>query len=169
MNGTSASTATTQSFFRIHRAYVDTCGAYATSTSGSHAGNITIRTVSAGATHIYLPIADVPTGQSEVARYTVPAGCTAYLVHAFFSVDANKTATFWLMRRLSSNTVAAPFGAKRILETFDGIKTPFAREWEAPIKLDSGTDIWVAVKGEGSGTSVSASFDLIEMDNDFSH
>lgn len=169
MNGASASTATTQSFFRVHRAYVATSGSYATSTSGSHAGNITIRTVSAGAAHIYMPIADVPTGQSEVARYTVPAGCTAYLVHAFFSVDSTKSATFYMMRRLSATTVSAPYGVKRILETFDGIANSISREWEAPIKLDEGTDIWIAVKAAGVGTNVSASFDLIEMDNDFTH
>lgn len=168
MNGTSASTATTQTFMRVHRAYVATCGAYASSTTGSHSGNITIRVAGAGAIQIYLPIADVQVGQSQVARYTVPAGCTAYLVHAFFSVDSNKSATFWMMRRFNADTVTEPFGTKRVIDTFDGINQPFSRQWEAPIKLDEKTDIWVAAKAAGTGTNASAAFDLIEYSNDFS-
>ena len=160
MAGTSASTATTQTFLRVHRAYVATSGAYNTTTAGPHAGNITIRVASAGAIQIYLDATDVPVGQSEVARYTIPAGYCGYLMHFMFSVDSLKTATLWIMRRSSADTVAAPFSAKRVIDTYNGIAAPFERNWTVPVKLEEKTDIWVAAKGAATGTDITASFDI---------
>jgi len=165
MNGTTASTATTQTFLRVHRAYVATCGTYCDTDTGPHTGNITIRVASAGAIQIYLASADVTVGQSEVARYTIPAGYTGYMLHSFFSVDSLKTATFWLMRRPNANTIAAPFSSKRIIDTFDGISAPFDRNWSIPVKLDEKTDVWVAVKAAATATDVCASFDIILVKN----
>jgi len=165
MAGLSASTATTNSFIRVHRAYIATSGSYATTSTGSHAGNITIRLASAGATQIYLRASASQVGQSFVSRYTIPANKTGYLMHAFCSVDSNKSGTFWLWRRLSADVTSAPFGAKRAIDIFDGIKQPFERTWTTPIKLEEKTDIWFSLISAGADTNASAAFDILLVDN----
>ena len=161
MAGLSASTATTQTFLRVERAYVLTAGRYAKTTAGSHIGTITIRTKTAGATHIYIPVTPAAFGQSLVARYTIPAGYTGYLIEAFFSVDSLKTADFTIFRRTNADAVTAPYGTMRAIETFNGIDTPFPRSWDVPIKLEEKTDIWVSCIAAAGSTDVSASFDLL--------
>jgi len=165
MAGLSASTATTQTFLRIHRAYVATCGTYGSTTAGSHIGNITIRTSGGGATHIYLNAATAPVGQSLVARYTIPAGKTGYLTHANFTAAGNKLSDFYLWRRFNADTVAAPYGVKRIIETFNGVSSYLSREWHIPIRLPEKTDIWGSVLGAGTGSNASVAFDIVMCDN----
>jgi hypothetical protein len=165
MAGLSASTATTQKFIRIHRAYVATCGTYGSTTAGPHIGNITIRTASAGATHIYLNAATAPVGQSLVARYTIPAGKTGYLIHANFTAAGNKQSDFYLWRRFNADTTAAPYGIKRIIETFNGITSYLDRDWHIPIRLPEKTDVWGSVIGAGTLSNASVSFDILMCDN----
>jgi hypothetical protein len=166
MNGLSATTATTTEFIRVHRAYVATSGIYADTDTGSHDGNITVRLESAGATQIYLNSATAPVGQSLVARYTIPAGKTGYLTHASFSSAGNKAADFYMWRRFNADTVAAPYGVKRIIETFNGVAESLDRSWDVPIKLPEKTDIWASAVGAGTGTNSSVAFDIILVDND---
>ena len=165
MNGTSASTATTQTFLRVHRAYVVTSGAYGKTTTGPHVGNITIRTSGAGATHIYLNAATAPVGQSLVARYTIPSGKTGYLVHANFTAAGNKQSNFYLWKRENADIVTAPFSPKRIIETFSGVISFLPRQWHIPIRLPEKTDIWASVIGDGTGSSASVAFDIVMADN----
>lgn len=165
MNGLSASTATTQTFIRVHRAYVATSGTYGTTTAGSHIGNITIRVESAGAIQIYLPASPAPVGQSNVARYTIPAGKTGYLIHATFQAAGNKASDFFLFRRFNADTVSAPYGVKRLIEYFSGLTYHLTRSWDVPIKLPEKTDVWASVIGAGSGTNAAVTFDLILVDN----
>ena len=160
MNGTSASTATTQTFLRIERAYVLTSGRYAKSDAGSHVGTITIRTSGAGAIHLYIPITPA-LGQSLSAKFTIPTGYTGYMHHAFFTVDSLKTADFYLFRRTNADAIAAPYGAQRVIETFNGVSRPFSRTWDVPIKLTEKTDIWVSCIAASAATNVSASFDIL--------
>jgi hypothetical protein len=75
MNGTTAVT-TTQSFLRVNRAYVATCGS-----SGSNEGTITI----ANATPTTLASIAATAGISEQCIYTVPAGYTAYITRYMLS------------------------------------------------------------------------------------
>jgi len=167
MAGASASTATSESYIRIHRAYVATAGTYAATNAGGNAGVITIRTSSAGQTHIQLLTTVTGLGQSLVTRYTIPSGKTGYLIHAAFSNAAvvNKSSDFYLFRRENGDDSTAPVSSKRIIETFNGISSYFDREWTVPIKLPEKTDIWVAAIGEGSGTNSSATFDMIMTNN----
>lgn len=167
MNGTDPTTATSESYIRIDRAYVATSGDYNQTATGPAQGVITIRTSSAGATHIELSATPVSLGQSLVARYTIPAGRTGYLFHAAFTTDSNsgKTADFFLWRRENADTVAAPYSPKRIIETFNGV-TSFQRSWDVPIKLPEKTDIWVSTVGSGAGTNSSASFDILMATSD---
>jgi len=166
MNGTSASTATTQTFIRVHRAYVATSGTYATTTAGSHIGNLTIRISSGGATQIYMPASPAPVGQSNVARYTIPAGKTGYLIHVTFQASGNKASDFYLWRRFNADTVSAPYGVKRLIEYFSGVVDHLGRDWDVPVKLPEKTDIWASALGAGAGTNGICTFDLILVDNE---
>jgi len=165
MAGLSASTATTQKFNRIHRAYVATCGTYGSTTAGPNIGNITIRTESAGATHIYVSAATAPTGQSLVSRYTIPANKTGYLTHANFTAAGNKLSDFYLFKRENADTVVAPFSAKRVIETFNGVGSYLARQWHIPIRLPEKTDIWGSVIGAGTASDASVAFDILLANN----
>jgi len=166
MAGLSASTATTAKFIRVHRAYVATSGTYGTTTAGSHIGNITIRVESAGAVQIYLPASPAPVGQSNVARYTIPAGKTGYLIHATFQASGNKPSDFYLWRRNGSDTVSAPYTPKRLIEYYSGVSDSIPRSWDVPIKLTEKTDIWASAVGTGAGTNGIVTFDLILVGND---
>lgn len=166
MNGTAATTATTQTFLRVHRAYVATCGTYNSTTAGPNIGNITIRTKTAGATHIYLAAAVSPVGQSFAARYTIPAGWTGYLNDAKFTATAVKASDFYLIRRENADTVAAPFSAKRLIDVYYGVIAFFHREWKVPLKLPEKTDIWASVIGAGTGSDASVAFDILLVKNE---
>jgi len=165
MAGLSASTATTQKFIRIHRAYVATSGTYASTTAGSHIGNITIRTSGAGAAHIYMNAATAPVGQSLCARYTIPANKTGYLVHANFTAAGNKLSDFYLFKRENADTTTAPYGVKKVIETFNGVSSYLPREWHIPIRLPEKTDVWAAVIGAGTGSNASVAFDILMCEN----
>ena len=69
--GASASTATTNTYLRVHRAYVRLVGS-----GEDNAGNIVIEAVTGGTTQAYIPAGD---GQTEQLMYTIPANKTAYI------------------------------------------------------------------------------------------
>lgn len=162
LKGASASDATTKSFLRIHRAFVKTSGTYASTSVGANRGVIVIRTASAGATHIELAI---QTGQSLVARYTIPSDWTGYLHHLKLYAQSTKAATFYLNMREGADIVSAPFKAKRIKETFNGIIGDTDRVWDVPLKLSEKSDVWVSTTGFATGSNSSASFDILLVRN----
>lgn len=75
MNGTTAVT-TTQTFLRVNKAYVATCGS-----TNSNVGTITI----ANTTPTTLASIAATAGLSEQCIYTVPAGYTAYITRYMLS------------------------------------------------------------------------------------
>jgi hypothetical protein len=165
MNGTSA-VATTQSFIRIHRAYVATNGTYGT---GS-AGDITVRVVSAGATQAIIQETTFDAvawdyGQSQIARYTVPAGKFAFLSHVHVGCESNKRADFALFQRQGADVVAAPFTPQRVIETFDGVSGDIEFTFDAPIILPAKTDIFMMARlSSGSNGRVTTSFEVFVGD-----
>ena len=82
-------------------------------------------------------------------------------MEAFFSVDSLKTADFVILKRLNADSVAAPYGAMRTIETFNGIDQPFNRTWDIPPKLAEKTDIWVSCIATAGSSDVSTSFDIL--------
>lgn len=100
MNGTSASTATTQTFIRVYRAYVTEVGAY----GNRNAGTITIRVSGAGSTQAEIPlIGALGSSQTLMSQYTIPAGYTGYIVGMHLAVSAGKTVNINLEFRLNAN------------------------------------------------------------------
>lgn len=165
MNGLSATTATTQTFLRINRAYVLTTGTYGV---GS-AGDITIRTESAGATHAKIEYTTDGTawdmGQTQLARYTVPAGKVAFVTSLDLGIDGTKRADIVMFQRQNADTISAPFTAKRVVKSIDGFSGDYLMEFDGPLIFPAKTDI--IFKGRltsGANGRVHVSFDIFVGD-----
>lgn len=160
--GLSASSATSKSFIRINRAYVKTCGTYGI---GS-AGDITIRTSSGGAIHALIEQTSADSvawdaGQTQIARYTVPAGKVAFMTKVEASCEANKRADFGFYRRENADTVSAPFTPKRIFKTLSGVSGSVTLDFEAPIIFLPKTDIIIKSRlSSGANGRVEVGFTL---------
>lgn len=151
--GTSASAASTASFYRVNRAYVATCGTY----TGNNTGDIVIETT-AGTTVGGILATD---GQTEQTMYTVPAGKTGYLVRAHANVSGNQAADLRLCQRRNADTVTAPFSAMRIIIAVDGIAGVWTRTFDAAITIPAKTDVWWDGQATGGqNTDVDAAYDL---------
>ena len=163
MLGTTTSTGGS-TFFRVNRAYVATCGTYATLTGGSNQGLITINTSTGGAVaglRTDTGTGTVGLGQTELARYTVPARKVAYIPSIHISVDSGKPARVVMFKRLDATTVAAPFSPKRLVIDFDAVAgTEDLRPKEPLGPFFAGTDLWWAAKGDGAQTEVSVDFEI---------
>jgi hypothetical protein len=157
---------TTKSFIRFNRAFVATTGTYGT---GS-AGDITVRVVSAGATQGIIQETTFDSiawdyGQTQIARYTVPAGKFAFLSHVHIGCESNKRADFALFQRRNADTVAAPFSARRVVETFDGVSGEIEFTFDAPLVFPAKTDIFMMARlSNGSNGRVTTSFEVFVGD-----
>lgn len=100
MNGVSATLPTINGFIRINRVFVKEVGTYAGTIVGGNAGNIVLRTESGGATHAEILLeATVPQGQSQVSRFSVPKGHTAFVWAVYLWVDSGKSATLSFLEK----------------------------------------------------------------------
>ena len=156
--GASASSATTTTFIRVFRAYVEDTGTY----SGTNVGNVTIETTG-GTTLVTIPAG---LGQTETSAYTIPAGKTGYLTNFNATVDANKACDIIMWRRERADIVTAPFSSNRQVSGFTQLVGSAERRFGSYIVFPEKTDIWVtATTGSGANASVQADYDLIIVDN----
>lgn len=167
MNGTSVSIATTATFIRVNRAFVKDAGTYASTSAGGNAGTITVRIVSAGATQIEIAlIGAIAVGQSQIARYTVPNGKTAYILSTFLNVNSIKTADVYCWQRQGADIVSAPFTSKRLVFQFDSIAGGAPFNPDAPSDpFPEKTDIWFTGFANSANTEVEVDFELLVIDN----
>lgn len=165
MNGTNASTATTQTFIRIHRAYVVTSGTFAaTSLTASQAGTITIRTASAGATHVTLGAAGgTYMSQTELSRYTIPFGYTGFLHGIEASGASDKSINVYMFQRI--NPHLSTYNTKRLVWRAMGVNTPIIWQPEIPIKFNQMTDLWMSANVALTSASVESTFELVLVEN----
>ena len=166
MAGLVASSATSASFFRVSRAFVKTSGTYATGVTGSHAGTITIRVSGAGATQATIPLEGaLPLGQTQIARYTVPASKKAFLLTTSVAVSSKQDALVYFQVREDAATVAAPFAPRKVRlapPTFSGVinqmhhgagpYTGIADMW------------WSSIADAGGAADVSINFEILLID-----
>ena len=160
MNGTSASTAGSITFIRIHRVYVQNVGTY----QGANDGTITIRDSSAGATRAEIPLDTTleELGQSQMAMFTVPLGKVAFIRHYTLTVESLKAADFALFQRRDADDVTTPFTGKRIITYMDGvIDSLHSNDADAPLgPFPAKTDLWWEVKASAANTEVTADFEI---------
>jgi len=127
-NGASASSATTATFTRLFRAYVETSGTYASATAGSHVAAITIENGAGGTDWATIGATNFPKSQSEIGAYSVPAGYTAYVFKGEVVVDSGKTADLLFFHRAGIDDTAAPYSAMRAKSSLIGIPGGVALE-----------------------------------------
>jgi hypothetical protein len=136
--------ALTGTWMRVYRAYVSASGTYASQAGGSHIGEITIQVSGAGAIWAAIDIADsgFPSGQTEIAAYTVPRGHTGYLLSKHATIESSKTPDIVWFRRGNANVVVAPFSPMRVFETHYGAGNEITYGPSAPaITLEAMTDV----------------------------
>lgn len=149
----------TTEFLRVFRAFVASAGSTRT-----NEGDVKISTAAGGTGIVLADIGKIGTGatyglgQSQLALYTVPAHCDAYLTTWNVGVGAyNDTVTASLYTRASGQGANAPFRTRDIMDVPGGLHT---RNYEIPFLIPSKTDIEIRAIAS-TGTVVSSSFDLI--------
>lgn len=158
MNGTSATSATSNSFIRVNRAFVKQVGTY----RGNNEGDITIRISGGGATQTNILTA---IGQTEQTHYTIPANKDALLMMMYTSVDSTRTATPTLYQIPGADDVSAPYvGALRKVFGLTALNVDEDHKYEAYPKLTGPTDIFWRATVSANNTAVEAGFDLLLMD-----
>lgn len=165
--GASASSATTATFTRLYRAYVTPetgSGTYATSTSGSHAGDIVIEDSGGTADWATIDSTSFPKSQTEIGAYTVAAGVTGYVKLRDLSIDSGKTIDLVFFSRENADETTAPYTAMRAqsvvtgvsggsIESFGSTDVPFG-PYIGP------TDIGFMAKVASGTASVSVEFEI---------
>lgn len=111
--GASASSATTATFIRLHRAFVSGSGTYATFTTGSHSGDIVIENAAGGTDWATIDSTSFPISQSEIGAYTIPTGKLGFVLYAETFTDSSKTTNLVFFRREGVTDAAAPYQAMR--------------------------------------------------------
>lgn len=164
-NGTTA-VALGTNLIRLYRWYVSSSGTYATSSAGSHAGTLTIRVASGGATWTTIPITPFPMGQSLISAYTVPTGKTGYVLGENLFIDNRDTADIIFFQRPNADDVSSPYsGAMRTISYKLGLQGNFADDSRIPKGPFVGPcDIGYMGKVDSGTGDISAEFDLLIVD-----
>lgn len=165
-NGTTA-VAISGTWRRLYRWYVSSSGTYATTAAGSHAGTLTTRTASAGATWDTIGISPFPLGQSEIGVYTIPLGKTGYLLSKNIFVEGTKPANVYFFQRPFANDVTTPYsGAMRLVEREVGVDGDITINPRAPKGPFVGPcDIGFMAKVATTTADVAVEFELLLINN----
>ena len=152
MAGQSASSATTESFIRVFRAFVTSAG-----TGATNAGTVTIRVSSAGASLAVISITEP--GQTTQAIFTVPAKHVGVLKDVLLTGSSSQPISFILLARRGADVTNAPV---RTIAVYSGIDDAGQERGFEPgsIVLPEKSDIWVRVLDGANSALSSAEFDL---------
>lgn len=152
----------TVEFLRVFRAFVVDSGS-----EGTNVGDVRITTGAGGSGTVLADIGTIGTGttyglgQTQLALYTIPAHCTGYLTTWNVGIGAyNSTATVSLYTRLF-DTGYESFRTRDIMDVPGGYHT---RNYDIPLRIPARTDIEIRAIAS-TGTKVSASFDLVLVEN----
>jgi len=168
-NGTSNSSATSNSFIRVNRAYVSAVGIYAGTSLGSNIGRVQIKRSADNQTQATIGLETgvntIGLGQTQLARYTVPNNKTALVLQGSANVASSKTAAVIFLARANADNISGDMDAKRVGFEIDELSGSYIRTFSAPLKFGEKTDIWVAAKGSAQGTKIEAQFDMLIVDD----
>ena len=157
--GASASSVTSASFWRIHRAWVSACGTYGAANTAA----VVIENGAGGTDLIGIAVEE---GQSQFGGYTIPIGKTGYLLSMHIHVDTKKIANIRVFTRDDIDDTTAPMKSKRIKLYFDGLADNFRYSPQGPeIKILQKSDVWVEAYGDAAVAEVSVNFEILLVDN----
>ena len=120
------------SLIRVYTWKATKSGTYASSTTGSHIGTLTLRAAGGGATWAQIIPTPFPMDRSQIGAYTVPAGKTAYLLSKHIFVDTTKVADIYFFERPFANIVSAPYSAMSLIQREVGVQGGIALDTKAP-------------------------------------
>lgn len=168
-NGTTESTETVAGVKRLLRLYVSSSGTYATQSTPSQLGDLTVQVSGGGDVWAVIPqlVSGFGAGQSLIGAYTVPAGKTAYLLSTEFSSDISgtKVADFYFFKREGADDTSTPYsGIMRIQETLTGTQGWQQQEHFTQESYPEKTDVGFLAKASAS-SEASVSFELLLIDN----
>jgi len=140
------------SLIRLYRWYVASSGTYATQSSASHQGELTIQESGAGDIWSAIKANGIFKGQSQIGCYTVPSGYTALINRIAYSVQATLEAEIIFMQRNGVLNTTAPFDALRVITDIDSAKGTTSVDFVAPIAIQEETDLIFMGKSKGGQT-----------------
>lgn len=161
MNGTSATSITSNSFIRVYKVRVKDSGTYATAAAGSHAGDITIRASTGGVTYAKIDSSTFPRSASQIGAYTVPNGKKVFIKN--ITIATSVATNIMIFKREGANDTVAPFSPMVLIQEFDDVNGVIDLYTDSPLgPFDAMTDFGFMAY-TGSGTSkVSVDFDIIQ-------
>jgi len=154
LNGTSASTASTNSFIRVYRAEVATVGAY----GSSNVGNLTVRASGGGTT--FLTVA-AGRGQSQTSHYCVAAGHKLFIKDVHITTETAKSTSVRFWKRETADDVTTPFSPKRIVQEYIGLSESVDFEYTPELYIPEKTDIWATGVVSAATGAVSVEYNCI--------
>ena len=160
--GASASAPTAQTFIRLMDTFVSASGTYATQTSPSHVGGITVEAADGGADWALISDGSFPRGDSEIGAYTVPKGRSAYVQAIRLASSADKKANIILFKRNGILETVAPYSPMVLLSEFPEVSGSLAINYDPPLAFPQLTDFGFMASVSASTVDVTVSFDVIE-------
>ena len=141
---------TVNSYKRIFRAFVATCG-----TLYANAGNITVTNNAGTVQQLYIPVGD---GQTLMTTWTVPKGRKLYLTQITKSTDSNKGARVSLFTRYNDGGILYPWRIRYRDYIFSGNDVV---RLNIPLDIPEKTDVEIRVTTPASSgtTSMGATFE----------
>jgi hypothetical protein len=166
LNGLTA-VAVPQTFLRVYRMFVEESGTYATQTTPSQAGVITLRASGGGVTWADIEnIRGFGASQTEIAAYSIPKGFSCYLLSKTFSVNSIKKASVFFFQRQNITNTVAPYSAMRLVQKHIGVTGVQQILSRGTInKFPELTDIGLMASTDLGTAEVSAEFELLCLDN----
>jgi hypothetical protein len=154
--GASASTSTTTSFWRVHRAYVLTTGTY----GGSNTGAITVENTAGTADLLKM---EAGGSQTRLGIFSIPTGWTGYLVAFETHVESTKPADIRIRVRTDYKTVSGDMAPIREVFFEGGVDGEAYNVFEGiPLAvIPQNSDIWIEAKGGGAQTKVSGAMIIL--------
>lgn len=158
----------TGTWLRVYRAYISKSGSYATASTSSHIGTITIRVQGGGATYAEVPLdGSFGLGQSLIGAYTVPNGFSAYILssHVGSDVSGTKTTDYFFFKRDQADDTTSPYsGTLRVQQTYIGTESIHYYTHVTPDCFPEKTDIGFLAKADAT-SDVFVEFELILIQN----
>lgn len=161
MNGTTATTQSTNTYYRVFRAYVLETGIY----TGSNFGDITIRGSGGGDNYLIITgngtknTSNYGSAQTQTTLFSVALGTYGILKTFSINVSNGKTADIIMYKRCELHNSSNPT-PRRVLYKLSGISGVYTQEFKSETEIEGGCDIWVEAKVNSGTAIIDVNYDL---------
>ena len=154
---------TVNTYRRHFRTAVTESGTFATTTTSSLAGTLTIDWESTSDLVSTIPpnVNAFSQASTRITHVTVPRGLSGQILSLSISVDSSKPISWALMFRFNSDETTAPFGSVQIAVKSDAFSGAQVTELPVPLTFPETTDIWLACTSGANATVVEGGFSVI--------